>query len=58
MQRKEEFGLWHVNVGPRTPGCCADVEFRGKVFTGELNVECGDYPPLESGVKATGKNAM
>lgn len=36
MQREEEFGLWHVNVGPRAPGCCADVEFRGKVFIGEL----------------------
>lgn len=47
-----------LNIGPRTPGCWVNVEYRGKVFIGELNVECGDYPHLESGVKAAGRKEM
>lgn len=34
--------------------CCVDLEFRDEVFTGDVNVEHGDYQHLESGVKATG----
>lgn len=36
-----------LNMGPRTTGRCVDLEFRGKVFTGDLSVACGDDQPLE-----------
>lgn len=35
-----------------------DLEFRGQVFTGDLNVRCRDNEHLESGVKATRRNEM